>query len=86
MLYNVQRVDKKLSTLDHALYRGNVCLLQILVKEQKETHKCHMVNASITISMILALPACEFQVIKLCFVAGEVKIAIICSWLKFKKN
>ena len=28
MLYNVRRVDKELSTLDRALYTGDVCLLQ----------------------------------------------------------
>ena len=43
MLYNVQRVDKKISTLDRALYTGDVCSLQSIVKDQKETHKCHMV-------------------------------------------
>ena len=43
MLYNVRRVDKKLSTLDRALYTGDVCLLQSIVKDQKETRKCHMV-------------------------------------------
>ena len=33
MLYDVRRVDNKLSVLDSALYRGDVCLLQTIVKE-----------------------------------------------------
>ena len=43
MLYNIRRIDKKLSSLDCALTTGNVAHLEQIVKEHKQSKSSYAV-------------------------------------------